>query len=59
MFGAYVAVPFLAAITGALFAMLTYGQNALELGDAIGFGVGCAVVALIWVLFAILDRMVE
>jgi hypothetical protein len=31
----------------------------LALGRAIWFGVGCAIVALIWALFAILKRMVE
>ena len=59
MFGAHIALPFLAAMIGALFATLLDGPNALEMGAAIGFGVGCAILALVWLVFAILRRMVE
>ncbi len=59
MLGTAIAVPFLAMAVGALFGTLLYGQDAWITGAAIGFGVGCAILALIWLAFAILRKMVE
>ncbi|MDB5403442.1 MAG: hypothetical protein QOF70_121 [Acetobacteraceae bacterium] len=59
MLGTNVILPFLAMMVGALFGLQVSGQNGLAWGAAIGFGVGCAILALIWLLFAILRRMVE
>ncbi|MEA2769898.1 MAG: hypothetical protein QOD93_2860 [Acetobacteraceae bacterium] len=59
MLGTNVILPFLAMMVGALFGFQINGQNGLAWGAAIGFGVGCAILALIWLLFAILRRMVE
>jgi hypothetical protein len=59
MLGTNIALPFLAMMTGALFGNWVGGQDGWLWGGAIGFGVGCAIVALIWVLFALLKRMVE
>jgi hypothetical protein len=59
MFGSNIALPFLAAIVGATFGTWIYGQDAWFTGAAIGFGVGCAILALIWLLFAVLKKWVE
>jgi hypothetical protein len=59
MLGTNIVLPFLAMAVGALFGMRLGGENGWIWGAAIGFGVGCAILALIWLLFAILKRMVE
>jgi hypothetical protein len=59
MFGSNIALPFLAAIVGATFGTWIYGQHAWFAGAVIGFGVGCAILALIWLLFAVLNKWVE
>jgi hypothetical protein len=59
MLGTHFALPFLAMMVGALFGTWIGGPDGWMWGGAIGFGVGCAIVALIWLLFAILKRMVE
>jgi hypothetical protein len=59
MFGSNIALPFLAAIVGATFSTWIYGQDAWVTGAAVGFGVGCAILALIWLLFTLLKRWVE
>jgi hypothetical protein len=51
-------LPFLAAIVGVTFAVRLYGQDAWVTGAAVGFGVGCAILALVWLLFALLKRWV-
>jgi hypothetical protein len=56
MFGINIILPFLAMMVGALFGMQIYGADALVAGGAIGFGIGCAILALIWLLFAILKK---
>jgi hypothetical protein len=57
--GTNIILPFLAMMVGALFGLQINSQNGLVWGAAIGFGVGCAILALIWLLFAILRKMVE
>jgi hypothetical protein len=59
MLGSNIIMPFLAMMVGALFGLQMNGQSGLYWGGAIGFGVGCAILALIWLVFAILRRMVE
>jgi hypothetical protein len=59
MLGTNVSVPLLTAVGGALFATMISGQDAWKLGAAIGFGAGCAIIGLIWLLFAVLGRMAE
>ncbi len=59
MMGANIVLPFLTMMVGALLAMRIGGPNGLVWGAAIGFGVGCAVMALVWLLFVILKKMAE
>jgi hypothetical protein len=59
MLGTHFTVPFLAMMAGALFGMWINGPDAWMWGGVIGFGFGCALVALIWLLFAILKKMFE
>jgi hypothetical protein len=56
MLGTTIFLPFLAMIVGALFEMRINGGDDWIWGAAIGFGVGCAILALIWLLFALLKR---
>jgi hypothetical protein len=56
MLGSNLLLPFLAAMAGALFAIWIGGQNSLVWGAAVGFGVGCVIVALVWLLFAVLKK---
>jgi hypothetical protein len=58
MFGSNIALPFLAAIAGGSMGVLIYGQDGLVSGAAVGFGVGCAILALVWLLFALLKKWV-
>ena len=59
MLGSSIILPFITMAVGALFAMRINGPDAMITGGAVGFGVGCAVLILIWLLFAILKRMVD
>lgn len=59
MLGAYIFLPFLTMIVGALFEMRIYGQDDWVGGAAVGFGIGCAILALVWLLFALLKRWAE
>jgi hypothetical protein len=59
MLGANFALPFLAMAAGASLGMVVDGQGGLVWGAGIGFGVGCAIVALVWLLFAILKKLAE
>jgi hypothetical protein len=59
MSGTSFVLPFLSMIVVALFGLMVRGQDGLYWGAIIGFGIGCAIVALIWLVFAILRRMVE
>jgi hypothetical protein len=59
MLGTNIILPFLAMMVGGLLGTQIYGPDGLVSGAAIGFGVGCAIVALVWALFAILKRWVE
>ena len=59
MLGSSIILPFITAAVGALFAMRINGPDAMIAGGAVGFGVGCAILLLIWLLFAILKRMVD
>jgi hypothetical protein len=52
-------LPFLAMIVGALFEMRISGEDQWVCGAAVGFGVGCAILAVIWLLFALLKRWAE
>lgn len=54
MLGSNIALPFLSAIAGATFSTWIYGQDVWFTGAAIGFGIGCAILALVWLLFALL-----
>jgi hypothetical protein len=59
MFGANIVLPFLAMFAGSFVGNWVGGPEGWIWGGAIGFGAGCAVLVLIWALFAILQRMVE
>jgi hypothetical protein len=59
MLGTNIILPFLAMMVGGLLGTQIYGPDGLVTGGAIGFGVGCAIVALVWVLFATLKKWVE
>jgi hypothetical protein len=59
MLGSSIILPFLAMVVGALFAMRINGPDGMIVGGAVGFGVGCAILIVIWLLFAILKRMVD
>jgi hypothetical protein len=59
MLGTNILMPFIAMAAGALFGMRLGGENGWIWGAAIGFGVGCAILALIWLLFAMLRRWAE
>ena len=59
MLGTHLLLPFLGMIVGALFEMQVYGQHDWVWGAAAGFGVGCAILALVWLLFALLKRWTE
>jgi hypothetical protein len=59
MIATNIVLPFLAMIVGAFFAVRVNGENSLVWGAAIGFGVGCAIVALVWLLFALLQRWAD
>ncbi len=59
MLGTYIALPFLAMAVGALFGMWLNERNGLLWGAAIGFGVGCAIIVLVWALFAALKRWAD
>jgi hypothetical protein len=59
MIATNIVLPFLAMIVGAFFAVRINGEGALVWGAAIGFGVGCAIVALVWLLFALLQRWAD
>jgi len=56
MLGANIILPFLAMACGAVVGVQIYGDDGLVTGGAVGFGIGCAILALIWLLFAILKR---
>jgi hypothetical protein len=59
MFGTHLILPFITMIAGALFAVRVNGETAIFWGGLIGFGVGCAILAVVWLFFSILGRMVE
>ncbi|HEX4369464.1 MAG TPA: hypothetical protein VH023_21690 [Rhodopila sp.] len=59
MLGTHILLPFLAMVVGALFETWIYGSHDWIGGAAVGFGVGCAILALVWLLFALLRRWVE
>jgi hypothetical protein len=56
MLGANFILPFLAMACGAVVGMQIYGQGGLVAGAVAGFGIGCAILALIWLLFAIVKK---
>jgi hypothetical protein len=58
MFGIHLFLPFITMVVGALFATMINGGS-MYVGGAIGFGIGCAIVAVVWLFFAILNRFVE
>jgi hypothetical protein len=59
MLGVGIILPFIAMAVGALFAAQIGGQSGLVWGGAIGFGIGCAIVALIWLVFAIVKKWAD
>jgi hypothetical protein len=59
MLGANILLPFITMFVGALFEMLVNGGHGWMGGAVAGFGVGCAILALVWLLFALLKRWVE
>jgi hypothetical protein len=59
MLGVHLLLPFLVAIVGALFDMRVNGPDAWFSGAVVGFGVGCAIVAVVWLLFALLKRWAD
>ncbi len=59
MLGAGIALPFITMAAGASFALLIGGQSGMVWGAVIGFGVGCAILALIWLLFAIVKKWAD
>jgi uncharacterized membrane protein (DUF485 family) len=50
-------LPFLTAFAGGLFGALVQPTNGLEWGAGIGFGAGCAMIIVSWLLIAVLKRL--
>lgn len=50
-------LPFMTALAGGLFGALVQPANGLEWGAGIGFGAGCAMIAVSWLLIAVLKRL--
>ncbi len=59
MLGVGIVLPFITMVVGALLAMRIGGESGMVMGGAIGFGIGCAMLAMIWLLFAILKRWAD
>jgi hypothetical protein len=59
MLGVNVLLPFLTACAGAAFGLLIHGDHGLRWGAVIGFAVGCAVIIIVWLMFALLKRLTD